>query len=752
MRTTPLCSDRGSLGPRWTDGESLIRRVDSILHSALRKPPSGESARSHASGTRCEREQQQQEQRELVEDRRGVDNAANIGAHETETSGANQRATVETGLDMVDDIAQEPDLAARSTSGVSGVHFSSGVAGSRNDAVFEPLVEPGVNGTATSSIMEGCREELRGEVETDDAPGGPTAPTVSDVHDTPGASNGIVSSSVDGGALSACPGRPRLIPRPSSAPSRCPTDGWHPRSLPPCPILSVDVCAIVLAQRSESSPGLIQRAHHIVSGVTAAEADSEGARQSPCRPVSHTGPGETTSDMVGGGGGERSDGDTRSSTASCLAAEGTALPYEGRDTCDALVHHPGEGGAMEQEPGEGGEGGGGGQVTGGGEEAGQIEIGREAGHERGAEAESRERGAAEGTGGNGDKRDEQGGDRVKVSTKSTHDTRLKSTHKGHACVSVALPEGYVMPLSRDPPTAGAAGLAGVVIERDGSNVKTRLEKSSAAESSEVETTLDFAKATVKLKVLRTPPVTKVYHRGADGFRVCGKNIEKRVVGRYTWSKPNYADCMLCSSYPWPIQSIGAPIGMAFYGLAPGGSEATRNNCSKRFRHQGVETNTENATHLKRLICSTGACGSQIRPDVCQSYFPPSPFASSRNHEAPCFLVRVPLADGPFSRRAQLMAAEAGVAVDVHEKAWGVSKEKAEILFNDVRFAPEEDARRSCYGAASETRHRLQRIMIEVGVGSSSLAYWCDLFQLVNLFVVSLFGRRRRGGTYISSQR
>lgn len=64
-----------------------------------------------------------------------------------------------------------------------------------------------------------------------------------------------------------------------------------------------------------------------------------------------------------------------------------------------------------------------------------------------------------------------------------------------------------------------------------------------------------------------------------------------------------------------------------------------------------------------------------------------------------------------------MAAEASAAVDGHEKAWCVSKERAEILFNDLRFAAEEDAQQSGYGAASETRHRLQRIVIEVGAAT-----------------------------------
>lgn len=55
-----------------------------------------------------------------------------------------------------------------------------------------------------------------------------------------------------------------------------------------------------------------------------------------------------------------------------------------------------------------------------------------------------------------------------------------------------------------------------------------------------------------------------------------------------------------------------------------------------------------------------------------------------------------------------------MAVDGNEKAWLVSKEQAEVMFNDLRSAAEEDAQRSGEEAASETRHRLQRIVIEVG--------------------------------------
>lgn len=62
---------------------------------------------------------------------------------------------------------------------------------------------------------------------------------------------------------------------------------------------------------------------------------------------------------------------------------------------------------------------------------------------------------------------------------------------------------------------------------------------------------------------------------------------------------------------------------------------------------------------------------------------------------------------------QVLAAEASVAVDGHEKAWRNSKERAEQTFNDLRFAAEEDAQRSGAGAATETRNRLQRIVIEV---------------------------------------
>lgn len=64
---------------------------------------------------------------------------------------------------------------------------------------------------------------------------------------------------------------------------------------------------------------------------------------------------------------------------------------------------------------------------------------------------------------------------------------------------------------------------------------------------------------------------------------------------------------------------------------------------------------------------------------------------------------------------QYLVAEASVAVDGHEKAWRNSKERAEQMFNDLRFAAEEDAERSADGAAMETRLRLQRIVIEVGI-------------------------------------
>lgn len=62
---------------------------------------------------------------------------------------------------------------------------------------------------------------------------------------------------------------------------------------------------------------------------------------------------------------------------------------------------------------------------------------------------------------------------------------------------------------------------------------------------------------------------------------------------------------------------------------------------------------------------------------------------------------------------KVLAVEASVAVDGHEKAWRNSKEQAEQTFNDLRFAAEEDAQRSGDGAATETRRRLQHIVIEV---------------------------------------
>ncbi|CAN0105481.1 unnamed protein product, partial [Ectocarpus fasciculatus] len=81
-------------------------------------------------------------------------------------------------------------------------------------------------------------------------------------------------------------------------------------------------------------------------------------------------------------------------------------------------------------------------------------------------------------------------------------------------------------------------------------------------------------------------------------------------------------------------------------------------------------------------------------------------------------VETPLDFRNATVKLKAMAAEASVAVDGHEKAWGVSKERAEILFNDLRFAAEEDAQQSGNGAASETRHRLQRIVIESGLENS----------------------------------
>ncbi|CAM9294652.1 unnamed protein product [Ectocarpus sp. 4 AP-2014] len=81
-------------------------------------------------------------------------------------------------------------------------------------------------------------------------------------------------------------------------------------------------------------------------------------------------------------------------------------------------------------------------------------------------------------------------------------------------------------------------------------------------------------------------------------------------------------------------------------------------------------------------------------------------------------VETPLDFRNATVKLKAMAAEASVAVDGHEKSWCVSKERAEILFNDLRFAAEEDAQQSGHGAASETRHRLQRIVIESGLANS----------------------------------
>eukprot|EP00752_Nemacystus_decipiens_P009706 g8668.t1 len=69
-------------------------------------------------------------------------------------------------------------------------------------------------------------------------------------------------------------------------------------------------------------------------------------------------------------------------------------------------------------------------------------------------------------------------------------------------------------------------------------------------------------------------------------------------------------------------------------------------------------------------------------------------------------------------KLKVLAAEASVAVDGHEKAWRNSKERAEHTFNDLRFAAEEDAQRSGDAAAMETRHRLQRIIVEAGLENS----------------------------------
>lgn len=60
-----------------------------------------------------------------------------------------------------------------------------------------------------------------------------------------------------------------------------------------------------------------------------------------------------------------------------------------------------------------------------------------------------------------------------------------------------------------------------------------------------------------------------------------------------------------------------------------------------------------------------------------------------------------------------MAAETGMAVDGHEKAWCVSKEKAEVRFNDCRLLAEEDAQRAGDGAELETRRRLHGIVTNV---------------------------------------
>lgn len=60
-----------------------------------------------------------------------------------------------------------------------------------------------------------------------------------------------------------------------------------------------------------------------------------------------------------------------------------------------------------------------------------------------------------------------------------------------------------------------------------------------------------------------------------------------------------------------------------------------------------------------------------------------------------------------------MAVGAGGTADGQEQAWGISKEQAEVLFNDCRLAAKEDAQRSGDGAASETRNRLHLIVTQV---------------------------------------
>ncbi|CAM9550405.1 unnamed protein product, partial [Hapterophycus canaliculatus] len=462
-------SNRDSLRSRWTDGECLRRRVDRILDSVSRKVEGGESARSHASSTWCQQQQQQEEEggeEVAVEDQRDVDAADKLETH-----------TTEAGLDASDDVVPEAGLAPRSAACMSGLLSSADACGSRNDAFFQPLVGFGVNDTA-GGIVEEKSKQVDGEAaEASNSPDRPAASTVNAVLVTPVASNAMVFSSTDGNALSARPGLARLRLRPSSAPSRCPTHGGHPRSSRPRSIHGSDMCVVVVAQRSGSSPGLMQGTHHTVLD-------------------GHAGPSSTSSIVV----------------------EATASLYNGRDICDAVVHDRGEDGEIEQ----------GGGIGGGAEKEAEGDT---------AKGDAAEGGGAEGRAGagegcNGDRRGNGGGD--------------SASPKRH-------------------PTTGSARLVNLVVGRDEFNGNTRPESSSAPVPAGVETPLDFAKATVKLK---------------------------------------------------------------------------------------------------------------------------------------------------------MMAAETGVAVDGYEKAWEVSKEKAEVLFNDVRLAPEQDAQRSCDGAASETRRRLQRIMIESGVESS----------------------------------
>ncbi|CAM9189601.1 unnamed protein product, partial [Scytosiphon promiscuus] len=267
-----------------------------------------------------------------------------------------------------------------------------------------------------------------------------------------------------------------------------------------------DACVAVRSRRSASSPGLMQRVHNTVGSFATAEAESKGITQYSDRCGPNAIPGETGSDVVGDCGTEMVDGGACPTCTPCAVVDGTASLGDVRDARDPPVP------------------------------------------DRGHDHAER---------GNG------GGD--SVSAEKNHDTRLNSAHMGHACLAAGVPKDHAYPSGRGHVTAGAIGHDNVAVRADGLNEGTSLEASSAAASVGVETRLDFAKATVKLKV---------------------------------------------------------------------------------------------------------------------------------------------------------MAAEASVAVDEHDEAWGVSKEKAEVLFNDLRLAPEEDAQQSGNRAASETRNRLQRIMVESGVENS----------------------------------